>query len=33
VEEHFYLLWPILLVFLLRKLKNNPPRLLGTTSY
>lgn len=29
VEEQFYLLWPLILVFLLRKLKNNRSLLLG----
>ena len=29
VEEQFYLLWPLLLLFLLRKLKHNRSRLLG----
>lgn len=28
IEEQFYLLWPLILAFLLRKLKNNRPRLL-----
>jgi peptidoglycan/LPS O-acetylase OafA/YrhL len=29
VEEQFYLLWPLMLLFLLRGLKNHPSRLLG----
>src|SRR6185503_5207901 len=30
VEEQFYLLWPLMLLFLLRKLNNNRSRLLGS---
>jgi len=32
VEERFYLLWPVILVFLLRKIRNNRFGLLVTTS-